>query len=117
MENRNEEWKLREKVVGTSFVEQKSVKELDGTLLPKEQGEYGVAEFHTQALLVPEPTNEYDPTAVAVVIRTKEGAAHRVGYLARTSPIKEGLNGVTPMKLTIYGYSEIGLSDSFVLGE
>lgn len=108
---------MKEKIVGTTFVEQKPITELDGVLVSKEEGEHGVQEFHTRALLVPEPTNEYDPTAVAVIIRTKEGGAHRVGYLARTSPLKEQLNGVTPIKLTIYGYSEIGLMDSFVLGE
>lgn len=105
----------KEKVVGTSFVEQKQVTELAGELIAAEEASNGVPEFHTQALLVPEPQNEYDPTAVAVVVRMKDGQAHRVGYLARQSPIKETLTGVTPMNLVIYGYSMIGLADSFVL--
>lgn len=108
---------MREKVVGTTFVDQKPINELVGTLIPKESGSRGVPEFHTQALLVPEPTNPHDPTAVAVVIRTNTGAAHRVGYLARTSPLKEQISGVSLVNLIIYGYSEIGLSDCFILDE
>lgn len=103
----------KERVVGVTFVEQKPIAELVGTIVP--EGEFGVIEFHTQALLVPDPTNEYDPTAVAVVVRTKLGEAHRVGYLARNSELKSTLTGITPMELTIYGYSNIGLSDSYVL--
>lgn len=105
----------RERVVGVTFVEQKPVTELVGKLVDRDEGEFGVVEFHTQALLVPEPTNEYDPTAVAVVVRTKTGEAHRVGYLARNSEIKATLTGITPMELIIFGYATIGLSDSYVL--
>lgn len=105
----------KERVVGVTYVEQKPIVELVGKTVPSEEGEFGVIEFHTQALLVPEPTNEYDPTAVAVVIRTKSGEAHRVGYLARNSELKETIQGITPMNLVIYGYSTIGLSDSYVL--
>lgn len=105
----------RERVVGVTFVEQKPVEELVGKRVERDEGEFGVIEFHTQALLVPEPTNKYDPTAVAVVVRTKTGDAHRVGYLARNSEIKATLTGITPMELIIFGYSTIGLSDSYVL--
>lgn len=105
----------KEKVVGTSFVEQKEIKELVGKKVPKENGEHGVPEFHTQALLVPEPTNPHDATAVSVVVKTVDGSAHRIGYLARTSQLKSTMVGITPIKLVIYGYSEIGLSDSYVL--
>lgn len=105
----------KERVVGVTFVEQKPIVELVGKTVAPEEGDFGVIEFHTQALLVPEPTNEYDPTAVAVVIRTKSGEAHRVGYLARNSELKETIQGITPMNLVIYGYETIGLSDSYVL--
>ena len=105
----------KEKVVGTSFVEQKEIKELVGKTVPKENSEHGVPEFHTQALLVPEPTNPHDATAVSVVVKTVDGSAHRIGYLARTSQLKSTMAGITPIKLVIYGYSEIGLSDSYVL--
>ena len=105
----------KERVVGVTFVEQKPIVELVGETVAPEESEFGVIEFHTQALLVPEPTNEYDPTAVAVVVSTKSGEAHRVGYLARNSEIKSTMTGITPMELTIFGYSTIGLSDSYVL--
>ena len=108
---------MREKVVGTTYVEQKKVTELVGTLIPKEEGEHGVPEFHTTALLVPEPTNDHYNTALAVVVQTTNGDAHRVGYLGRTSERKQNINGVTPIKLVIYGYSEIGMSDSFVIDD
>ena len=66
---------------------------------------------------MPEPTNEHDNTAVAVVVQTTTGDAHRVGYLGRTSERKQNITGVTPIKLVIYGYSETGMSDSFVIDD
>lgn len=104
---------MREKVVGTTFVEQKSIQDLKGEY--REDGTQGVPEFHTQALLVPEPQNPHDATAVAVVIGTKSDEPHRVGYLSRNSELKSKISGITPMDLVIYGYSTIGLSDSYVL--
>lgn len=106
---------VNEKVVGTTFVDQKPVEELTGTLIKKEETPSGVPEFHTTAVLVPEPTNPYDPGAVAVYVETKDGMAHRVGYVAKTSEIKSKITRPTSLKLTIVGYSMVGLSDSFIL--
>lgn len=104
---------MEEKVVGTTFATQKPIEELTGRLVPSEEGSKGVSEFHTTALLVAEPTNPYDHTAVGVIVRGKDGSAVRVGYLAKQSPTKETLNGLTACELIIYLYSEIGMTDSY----
>lgn len=104
---------MEEKVVGTTFATQKPIEELTGRLVPAEEGSKGVSEFHTTALLVAEPTNPYDHTAVGVIVRGKDGSAVRVGYLAKQSPTKETLNGLTVCELIIYLYSEIGMTDSY----
>lgn len=104
---------MEEKVVGTTFATQKPIEELTGRLVPAEEGSKGVSEFHTTALLVTEPTNPYDHTAVGVIVRGKDGSAVRVGYLAKQSPTKETLNGLTACELIIYLYSEIGMTDSY----
>lgn len=104
---------MEEKVVGTTFATQKPIEELTGRLVPAEEGSKGVSEFHTTALLVAEPTNPYDHTSVGVIVRGKDGSAVRVGYLAKQSPTKETLNGLTACELIIYLYSEIGLTDSY----
>lgn len=104
---------MEEKVVGTTFVTQKPIEELTGRLVPAEEGSKGVSEFHTTALLVAEPTNPYDHTAVGVIVRGKDGSAIRVGYLPKQSAVKETLNGLTACELIIYLYSEIGMTDSY----
>ena len=104
---------MEEKVVGTTFATQKPIEELTGRIVPAEEGSKGVSEFHTTALLVAEPTNPYDHTAVGVIVRGKDGSAVRVGYLAKQSPTKETLNGLTACELIIYLYSEIGMTDSY----
>ena len=104
---------MEEKVVGTTFATQKPIEELTGRLVPAEEGTKGVSEFHTTALLVAEPTNPYDHTAVGVIVRGKDGSAVRVGYLTKQSPVKETLNGLTACELIIYLYSEIGMTDSY----
>ena len=75
---------MREKVVGTTYVEQKKVTELVGTLIPKEEGEHGVPEFHTTALLVPEPTNEHDNTAVAVVVQDRKSTRLNSSHIQKS---------------------------------
>lgn len=104
---------MEEKVVGTTFVAQKPIDELTGRLVPAEEGSRGVSEFHTTALLIAEPTNPYDHTAVGVVVRSKDGSAIRVGYLPKQSAVKETLNGLVACELIIYLYSEIGMTDSY----
>ena len=104
---------MEEKVVGTTFVAQKPIEELTGRLVPAEEGSRGVSEFHTTALLIAEPTNPYDHTAVEVVVRSKDGSAIRVGYLPKQSAVKETLNGLVACELIIYLYSEIGMTDSY----
>lgn len=106
---------MTEKVVGTTYVTQKPVSELVGRLITKEQSEHGLPEFETTALLVPEPENPYDATAVAVYIECQNGQAHRVGYLSKESPRKKQMTGIAKTTLRIIGYSEIGYSDSYVL--
>lgn len=98
-----------EKVVGTTYREHPPVSELVGEI--DKSGEIPI--FTGQALLVPEPTNEYDPNAIAVVAQKKDGNVHHVGYLGKHTELYTKTKNITPAILRIFGYSTIGLTDSF----
>lgn len=104
-----------EKVLGTTKRQQEPWDNLVGEVIPKERAGRGVAEFKTQAILVPEPTNPFDATAVAVLVSKKDGTVHHVGYIAKDSPLKEQVTKATLVALTIYDYDMIGLKNSYVI--
>ncbi|RKW17535.1 MAG: hypothetical protein D8B54_03465 [Catonella sp.] len=99
---------MSEKIVGTTFVEQPDFKYFAGEL----GHQNGVDVKTCPALLIPEPDNPYDKSAVAVYTKLINGAAHRIGYLAKHSSLKP----ITSTKigtLYIYHYSPQGLNDSY----
>lgn len=99
---------MSEKIVGTTFVDQPDFKYFAGEL----GHQNGVDVKTCPALLIPEPDNPYDKSAVAVYTKLINGAAHRIGYLAKHSSLKP----ITSTKigtLDIYHYSPQGLNDSY----
>ena len=99
---------MSEKIVGTTFVEQPDFQYFAGEL----GHQNGIDVKTCPALLIPEPDNPYDKTAVAVYTKLINGAAHRIGYLAKHSNLKP----ITSTKigtLDIYHYSPQGLNDSY----
>lgn len=74
--------KLTEKVVGTTFQQHKDFSEYFAT---NEDVENGVTAITSIALLIPEPDNPYDPYAVMVVGKLKNGQPHQIGYLKSAS--------------------------------
>ena len=100
---------MREKVVGTTFRTHPDVASFAGTI--DNTGEIPV--FTGRAILMPEPTNEYDTNAIAVVAEIKDGKTHHLGYCAKNGEFYTTVTNPTLVTLRIYGYSTIGLSDSF----
>lgn len=77
-----------EKVVGTTFRPQPEVSQFNGDI----DGNI----IRGKAILVPEPDNEFDPTAVAVIAELKDGSPHHVGYIPKDSPLKQYIDKSTP---------------------
>lgn len=106
---------MTEKVVGTTFVQQPNLKDLQGEYIERSKTSRGMAELHTRAQPIRDPENPYDPTAVGVYVRDKLGGQHRIGYLARTSALKSKITGFETINLTIINYKPIGLNNSYIL--
>lgn len=72
-----------------------------------------------QALLVPEPENEYDKDAVAVYGRLMDGKPFHLGYIPKAEPLKFKIRRPMPARMLIKDYGQVGrgLSPSFVLVE
>lgn len=98
---------IEEKVVGTTFAfkEQgmKYYTDFAGTVVDE-----GTPQLTGVAILMPDPTNKYDPHAVAVVAKLKNGKPFRVGYLARGSQLYESVKENVLARLIILAYSENG---------
>lgn len=74
------------KVVGTTFHQIP-----DGEYL-KVTSTYnfeGIPCADADALLIPEPTNQYDPDAVMVMVPLENGQPFQVGYLPKDSELKQ----------------------------
>lgn len=69
----------------------------------------------TQALLVPEPDNPYDPKAVMVLVKALNGKPFKLGYIPKDSSIKLLITRPTPADLAVFFYSleDQNLSDSY----
>lgn len=106
---------MTEKVVGTTFVQQPNIEDLQGEYIESSKTSRGMSELRTRAQLIRDPENPYDPTAVGVYVRDKFGAQHRIGYLARTSALKPKITGFETINLTIINYKPIGLNNSYIL--
>lgn len=69
----------------------------------------------TQALLVPEPRNPYDPKAVMILVKGPNGKPFKIGYIPKESSIKLLITRPIPADLAIFFYSleDQNLSDSY----
>lgn len=59
----------------------------------------GISAAFLTGLLCPEPTNPYDPDAVAVYVPLTDGKAHHLGYVPKDADIKMQIK--TPKKALI----------------
>lgn len=108
--------KMIEKVVGTTFrfAEQgeKHYTEFAGTI--DKTG--NVPTLSGTAILMPEPNNAYDPNAVLVIAKMKDGSAFKLGYLPKGSQLQREIKSNTIAKLNIIAYSEGGdFNDAFTV--
>lgn len=56
----------------------------------------------TDAVLIPEPDNQYDPNAVKVVVPLDSGEAFHVGYIPKDHPLKMMVkNAGRPVKASV----------------
>lgn len=105
-----------EKVVGTSFREQKHYTEFFSR---SETVENGVTEITGDAILIPEPDNPYDSNAVMVVAKLKNGKPHHVGYLKSAQKggmLQQKITHPQPAVLHITAYSDSGdFNDSYTV--
>lgn len=99
------------KVVGTTFHPFSSPLRAE-----TEWTEQNTPHMKTTVLLIPEPENPYDPTAVKVVVPLLDGTPHHLGYLAKEEPVKQKIKGpvTAVMDVSDYGAS---YNPSYVLTE
>lgn len=103
---------ITEKVVGTSFRPQPLFEDFAGTL-STEPGDNAPVKI-SDALLIPEPNNQYDPHAVMVVAKLENNQPHHLGYLARGSYLQMHTHKPTKATLKITAYSTVGdYNDSY----
>lgn len=94
------------KVVGTSFRPLPPNKFIE--ILDKPFDIDGVPTALAQAVLVPEPTNEYDPNAVQVVVKLNTGEAFPIGYIGKDDPWQARITKPVLATLRISDYSQVG---------
>lgn len=69
-------------------------------------------------VLQPEPTNEFDPEAVKVLVPLTDGSAFHLGYIPKAEPLKTRIKDVMAGSLTIKDYGQMGdLNASYVITE
>lgn len=101
------------KVAGTTF---HPLPQGVGLRINNEAMEDNVPIAYTRAVLIPEPTNKYDPEAVQVIIELKTGEAFVIGYIPKDEPIKTQIKRPTMALLCIKDYTQVGnLNPSFVI--
>lgn len=105
-----------EKVVGTSFSFKangdRHYTQFSGTDFQKD----GIPSRKGQALLVPEPDNQYDANAVAVIAKMADGSPFHLGYLKKGGELYQKVTTPITAVLTIIAYSEGGdYNDSYTV--
>lgn len=105
-----------ENVVGTTFrfseQGERHYTEFAGTI----DNSGNVPTLTGKAILIPEPTNVYDPNAVLVIAQMKDGRAFNLGYLPKGSQLQQNIKSNTLAKLVITAYSEGGdFNDAFTV--
>lgn len=101
-----------QKVVGTTFNAPHYYKDFAGQVDPNGETPTLVGE----AILMPEPTNQYDPNAVAVIAKMADGSPFKLGYLGKGTPMQAAIKAPTMAKLVVIAYSENGdYNDSYLV--
>lgn len=108
--------KITEKVVGTTFQEHKDYSEYFAI---SEDVEHGATAITSIALLMPEPDNPYDPNAVMVIGKLKNGQPHPIGYLqsaAKGGQLQLKIKQPQQASLRIIAYSDSGaFNDAYIV--
>lgn len=108
--------KITEKVVGTTFQEHKDYSEYFAV---SEDVEHGATAITSIALLMPEPDNPYDPNAVMVIGKLKNGQPHPIGYLqsaAKGGQLQLKIKQPQQASLRIIAYSDSGaFNDTYIV--
>ena len=108
--------KMIEKVVGTTFrfSEQGEKHYTEFAGIEDKSGD--VPTLTGKAILIPEPTNPYDPNAVLVIAQMKDGTAFNLGYLPKGSQLQQNVKSNTLAILHVTAYSEGGdFNDAFTV--
>ena len=101
-----------QKVVGTTFNETHYYKDFAGQV----DSDAGTPTLVGEAILMPEPTNQYDPNAVAVIAKMADGSPFKLGYLGKGTPMQAAIKAPTMAKLVVIAYSENGdYNDSYLV--
>ena len=71
------------------------------------------------AILVPEPTNQYDPDAVMVMVPLENGQPFHVGYLPKDSDLKQMVKKALPATVMVkdFGAKNPQYSASWIITE
>lgn len=82
----------------------------------------GVPCADANAILVPEPDNQYDPDAIQVFVPLDSGQAFHIGYLPKNDPFKMAVRrAMRPLKATVmvknYAAKNQQYSASWILTE
>lgn len=93
------------KVVGTTFrplPEGEFLKTLDV------YDQDGIPTALFRVILMPEPTNEFDPNAVAVVAELVTGSPYVIGYIGKDDPLQLKIKQPTMATMRVVDYSQAG---------
>ena len=101
-----------EKVVGTTFHKLLPTQKI-AIMNEIEHGDVPAAK--AQAILIPEPTNQFDPEAVQVVVKLQTGEPFVLGYLPKESPYKKQITANCLATLIILDYQSVGYNNSYTV--
>lgn len=62
----------------------------------------------TKVILMPEPDNQFDPNAVAVVVELEHGEAFTIGYIGKEDPWQSRITTPTLAMMRITDYATAG---------
>lgn len=100
---------MKEKVVGITFRPQPEFNTIKG----EKKDANGVPYTIGQALLIPEPSNAYDPNAVAVVIELEDGGSAHIGYLPKGTQLYTDVTAPTLARVHAFNYDMVGMNRSY----
>lgn len=94
-----------ESVAGTTFRIQPSLEAFDAEpFVIDHRGGQAIYAKVVDALIIPEPTNPYDPDAKKVCAYLADGQLATIGYLAKAGQLYQTIQTQTPCQLRISDY-------------